>query len=86
MGLMLGIGLALLLEKNANTFRDQEEIAGMLGVPVLTHIPFFRAKQRKGKKGEIDPYKELSNDLIVVHQPSSVVAEAVRSFRTAVFL
>lgn len=85
LGLLLGAGLALLLEKNANTFRDHEEVSALLGVPVLTHIPFFRTKQRKAKKGELDPYKDLSNDLIVVHQPSSVVSEAVRSFRTAVF-
>ncbi|WP_342190385.1 polysaccharide biosynthesis tyrosine autokinase [Stieleria varia] len=85
LGLLLGSGLALLLEKNANTFRDQEEITAMLGVPVLSHIPFFRGKSRKTKKGELDPYQDLSNDMIVVHQPSSMVSEAIRSFRTAVF-
>ncbi len=84
-GLLLGGGLAYLLEKNANTFRDPEEVSGMLGVPVLTHIPFFRGKRRKLKKGEIDPYKNLTTDLAVVHQPSSMTSEAVRSLRTAVF-
>jgi capsular exopolysaccharide synthesis family protein len=85
MGLLLGSGLAYLLEKNANTFRDPEEISGMLGVPILTHIPFFRGKRRKLKKGEVDPYKNLTTDLAVVHQPSSMTSEAVRSLRTAVF-
>ncbi|WP_372897034.1 polysaccharide biosynthesis tyrosine autokinase [Stieleria sp.] len=84
-GLLLGGGLALLLEKNANTFRDPEEICSMLGVAILTHIPFFRGKRRKTKKGELDPYKTLSTDLTVVHQPSSSAAEAIRSLRTTVF-
>ncbi|MEM0925328.1 MAG: capsular biosynthesis protein, partial [Planctomycetota bacterium] len=84
-GLLLGGGLALLLEKNANTFRDPQEISGSLGIPILTHIPFFRGKRRKLKKGEIDPYKSLSTGLAVVHQPSSMTAEAIRSLRTAVF-
>lgn len=84
-GLMLGSGLAYLLEKNANTFRDPDEISVMLGVPILTHIPFFRGKRRKLKKGEVDPYKNLTTDLSVVHQPSSMTSEAVRSLRTAVF-
>ncbi|WP_182870481.1 polysaccharide biosynthesis tyrosine autokinase [Rhodopirellula sp. JC639] len=84
-GLILGGGLALLLEKNANTFRDPDEISAMLGVAILTHIPFFRGKRRKTKKGEIDPYKTLSTDLTVVHQPASSAAEAIRSLRTTVF-
>ncbi|MEO1527026.1 MAG: polysaccharide biosynthesis tyrosine autokinase [Planctomycetota bacterium] len=85
LGLLLGGGLAVLLEKNANTFRDSEEVAKFLGVTVLTHIPFFRGKRRKTKKGEVDPYKTLSTDLAVVHQPSSIASESVRSLRTAVF-
>lgn len=85
LGLMLGSGLALLLEKNANTFRDADDITSLLGVAILTHVPFFRGKRRKIKKGEADPYKTLTTDLAVVHQPSSIVAEAIRSLRTAVF-
>lgn len=85
LGLLLGGGLALLLEKNADTFRDPDEINSLLGVSILTHIPFFRGKRRKTKKGEVDPYKSLTTDLAVVHQPSSIAAEAIRSLRTAVF-
>ncbi|KAA5539862.1 polysaccharide biosynthesis tyrosine autokinase [Roseiconus nitratireducens] len=85
LGLLLGGGLAILLEKNANTFRDPDEISSLLGVPILTHVPFFRGKKRKVKKGDVDPYGTLSTDLAVVHQPSSTVAEAIRSLRTAVF-
>lgn len=84
-GLLLGSGLAWVLEKNANTFRDPDEISAMLGIAILSHIPFFRGKRRKLKKGDVDPYKNLTSDLAVVHQPASITAEAIRSLRTAVF-
>ncbi|WP_315850129.1 hypothetical protein [Novipirellula maiorica] len=52
LGLAIGAGLALLLEINANTFRNPEEISSLLAVPVLTHIPFFKGRIRKPKKGK----------------------------------
>ncbi|MCC9601594.1 polysaccharide biosynthesis tyrosine autokinase [Stieleria sp. JC731] len=85
LGILLGSGLAVLLEKNANTFRDPEEVSATLGVAILAHVPYFRGKRRKTKKGELDPYKSLSTDLAVVHQPASITAEAIRSLRTATF-
>jgi capsular exopolysaccharide synthesis family protein len=84
-GLALGAGLALLLEKNANTFRDPDEISELLGVPVLTHVPCFKGKLRKGKEGEDEPFKKLDPYLAVIHSPASVPAEAIRTCRTSVF-
>ncbi len=84
LGIVFGVGLAFLLEKNANTFRDPDEVSQLLGVPVLTHLPFFRGKVRKAKKGEIDPFEKLDPFLAVVHQPASVAAEAIRSVRTSI--
>jgi polysaccharide biosynthesis transport protein len=85
LGLALGAGLALLLEKNANTFRDPDEISAMLGVPVLTHVPFFKGRVKRAKKGEINPFKDLDPYLAVVHTPASIPAEAIRSCRTSIF-
>lgn len=85
LGIALGAGLALLLEKNANTFRDPDEIAQILGAPVLTHVPFFKGRIKKPKKGEVNPYKDLDPYLSVVHAPASIVSEAIRSCRTSVF-
>lgn len=85
LGILLGSGLALLLEKNANTFRDPDEISEELGVPVLTHIPFFKGKLKKIGKDEVNPYEKLDPALAVIHMPASVPAEAIRSFRTSVF-
>ncbi|QDT12259.1 polysaccharide biosynthesis tyrosine autokinase [Planctomycetes bacterium K23_9] len=85
LGLALGSGLAFLLEKNSSTFRNPDEIAEVLGVPVLTHVPFFKGRIRKAKKGEVSPYKDLDPYLAVIHQPASIPSEAIRSFRTSVF-
>lgn len=85
LGLCVGAGLALLLEKNSGTFRTPDEVSELLAIPVLTHVPYFKGRIRKGSKGEINPFKDLDSHLAVVHQPASVVAEAVRSLRTSVF-
>ena len=85
LGILLGVGLAMLLEKNANTFRDPDEIAGLLGIPVLTHVPFFRSKVGKGKKTKDSRYSKLDPYLTVLHNPASVASEAMRSCRTSIF-
>lgn len=85
LGIALGAGLALLLEKNANTFRDPDEISELLGMPVLTHVPYFKSRVRRPGKGEINPFRDLDPGMVVLHQPASIAAEAVRSFRTSVF-
>ncbi|QDT60233.1 Tyrosine-protein kinase ptk [Stieleria bergensis] len=84
-GLVIGSGSALLLEKNANTFRAPEDIPNVLGLHVLAHVPFFRGKRRKNNKDEVDPYSDFSIDIAVVHQPASAASEAIRSLRTSVF-
>lgn len=83
-GLAFGAALALLLEKNANTFRDPDEISHLLGVPVLTHVPFFKKRKPRGR-GEQDSYEDIDQAMAALHMPSSLAAEAIRSLRTSVF-
>lgn len=85
LGLLVGGGLAFLLEKNSNTFRDPDEIFEVVGAPVLTHLPFFKGRVRKARKDEVTPFDTLDSRLAVVHAPASVAAEAIRSARTSVF-
>ncbi|MEM6691618.1 MAG: capsular biosynthesis protein, partial [Planctomycetota bacterium] len=85
LGILLGCGLAMLLEKNANTFRDSDEIADTLGTPVLTHVPFYKGRVKKGSKSEPNPYEELDPSLAVIHMPAAVASEAIRSCRTNLF-
>jgi capsular exopolysaccharide synthesis family protein len=84
-GLALGCGMALLLEKNANTFREPDEIVAAIDAPILTHVPFFKGKVRKSKPDNPNPFESLDPHLAVVHTPSSVPAEAIRSCRTSLF-
>ncbi|MCC9655660.1 polysaccharide biosynthesis tyrosine autokinase [Rhodopirellula halodulae] len=83
-GILLGCGLALLLEKNANTFREPEEIVAAVGAPILTHVPFFKGRVRRKKGEQSNPFEHLDSHLAVVHAPSSVASEAIRSCRTSV--
>ncbi len=85
MGLALGMGLALLLEKFANTFRDSDEVSQALGLPVLTHVPHFKGKVQKAQGNENNSLSHLDPFLAVVHMPRSVTAEAIRSCRTSLF-
>lgn len=84
-GIAIGFGLAVLLEKNANTFREPDEVINAVGAPILTHVPFFKGKVRKGKSDNPNPFEGLDPHLAVVHMPSSVPAEAIRSCRTSIF-
>ena len=45
LGLLAGIGLALLLERLDNTIRTPEEVQSYLGFPVLGVVPIFEAKR-----------------------------------------
>ena len=45
MGLLAGIGLALLLERLDNTIRTPEEVQTYLGFPVLGVVPIFEGKR-----------------------------------------
>ncbi len=85
LGVAVGLGLALLLEKNANTFREPDEVIAAVGAPILTHVPFFKGRVRKSEADNPNPFKELDPHLAVVHTPSSVPAEAIRSCRTSIF-
>ena len=62
-----------------------DEVCRLLGTTILTHIPFYKGRVRKERKGVLNPYKDLDPYLAVVHAPSSVAAEAMRSCRTSIF-
>jgi len=70
LGLLLGVGLAIGVEFLDNTIRSQEHVE-QLGVTFLGVIP----RVKPGDDGRTD-------DLVVLHQPKSVVAECCRAIRT----
>jgi capsular exopolysaccharide synthesis family protein len=74
LGFILGGGLALLRESLDYRLRSSEEISTVLGIPVLGVLPAMSKKQTIVARGQ------------KVHlEPKSVVAEACRTIRTAVY-
>jgi len=74
LGLMLGIGLALLLEYMDQRLHSVDEVAAALGSPVLGVVPHAAGKTEPSQIGRW-----------VHFRPKSHFAEAYRTIRTAVY-
>lgn len=96
LGLMGGLGLALLLEHINNTLRTPEDVERYLGVPNLVVVPdFLRLPQtRKNGKFRISRTESsLQSKLCLPSKkpaasalPLSMLTESYRKLRTAIFL
>ncbi|WP_299938841.1 polysaccharide biosynthesis tyrosine autokinase [uncultured Pelagimonas sp.] len=75
MGLILGVGAVILINKLNNTFRSPAQVEEILGLPVLGGLP--AAGHKLARKDVIEMFLE---------KPTSSLAEAVRNFRTSVLL
>jgi polysaccharide biosynthesis transport protein len=85
LGLMVGLGLALLVDRADRRFRSPEEIREELGLPVVGHIPVIPGSHNDSQKnGEADR-AELSPILCTLHNPRGRNAEAYRAVRTALY-
>ncbi|MFV0277083.1 MAG: GumC family protein [Parahaliea sp.] len=73
LGLMLGCGLAVLLDLLDNTVKHPDDVGSRLGQPLLGSIP----KMPAGKSGQFQQFW---------NKPDGGFAEAVRSIRTGVVL
>ncbi len=72
-GLLLGVGIALLLEYLDDSIRSRETLETLSGLPVVGVIPKFPSPRGS------DPA-----DIVAVTQPRSIAAEAFRTLRAAV--
>jgi capsular polysaccharide biosynthesis protein len=63
-GIVVGIGLAFLLESFDDKIRSEREIESMLGIPVLGKVSKVNRKSTKGKKSKIQQHMELRGDTI----------------------
>lgn len=84
LGLLGGIGLALLREMSDTSFRNPEEIRRRLGVPVLAQIPVVEPSAEAIKlvaegKATLEPM------LCTYYRPKSINSEAFRGLRTALY-
>lgn len=81
LGLMIGIGLALLLEFLDSTIRRTEDIERLVDRPVLGLIPLVRPRGKRASAAKGRPDRALSH--YSVTEPKSAVSEAFRSLRTS---
>lgn len=73
LGLVLGIGLALVVDFLDNTIKSQEQVERLLGLPFLGILPVIKGDSRSGP-----PVR----DHYIVANPRSSVAECCRTIRT----
>lgn len=80
-GLVVGLGLAYLVDMADKSFRNPEEVRHELGVPILGHLPIIAPEKIRKRKGEApSPVGEM---VLTFHRPKSTTAEAYRAVRTA---
>lgn len=72
-------GLAYLLELADRSYRGPDEIAKDLGMPIIGHLPLSSLAGGKRVDANVDA------SVVTVHKPNSVIAEAIRGTRTALF-
>jgi len=77
LSLLLGIGLAFLLEQFDRTVKGAEGLEDLVGAPVLGIIPSIGERQAKN-----DDSGTSERDLYVLRHPTSPAAECCRSIRT----
>jgi len=93
-GLVGGVGLAFFREYLDNTLKTPEEVVSYLRLPSLGVVPDFSSLDRRSYAPRGLPYTSFETptipssgqELVLSHHPFSVVAEAYRTFRTAVLL
>jgi len=76
--LLVGVGVALLVDMLDNTIKSREDVEALLKAPYLGSIPIFQTSDT----GEGLPVPIDRVDLYVHYRPHSRVAEAARAVRT----
>lgn len=80
LGLVLGIGLAFVVEKMDSSIKSQEEVEAIPGLTYLGLVPRIPGSVHNTRGRRPDPQPDL--DLIVHRKPRSPVAEACKAVRT----
>src|ERR1700686_1389616 len=89
-GLVGGIGLALLREYLDNTVKTPDDVETLARLPSLAVVPAFGdsggSNKRKFLKGASSNGHEKRIELVAQHLPKSQMSEAFRALRTALLL
>ena len=89
-GLVGGIGLALLREYLDNTVKTPDDIETLSRLPSLAVVPAFSDSNGNGRRGLLKGVSSNGHDkrieLVAQHLPKSQMSEAFRALRTALLL
>lgn len=78
-GFILFSGLAYLLELADRSYRNPDEIANDLGMPIIGHLPLATISRADRIDDKVD------SSVVTLHKNRSSISEAFRGIRTAVF-
>jgi capsular exopolysaccharide synthesis family protein len=84
LGLVMGFGLAYLVDITDKSFRTAEEIRRRLECQVIAHIPQILPDTALAQKAEARGVR-LKPTLVTYYKPKSRLAEAFRGVRTALY-
>jgi capsular exopolysaccharide synthesis family protein len=79
-GLLLGLGLAFLVEQLDNTVKDRTEVERLSGVPCLGQIPSIPGPRKRRSRRKDTWLQE--RDFYILANPKSLVSEALNTVRT----
>ena len=89
-GLVGGIGLALLREYLDNTVKTPDDIETLARLPSLAVVPQFAGSNGHKRRGMLPDFSENGHDkrieLVAQHLPKSQMSEAFRALRTSILL
>jgi len=89
-GLVGGIGLALLREYLDNTVKTPDDIETLARLPSLAVVPQFAGTNGHKRRGLLQDFSENGHDkrieLVAQHLPKSQMSEAFRALRTSILL
>jgi polysaccharide biosynthesis transport protein len=90
-GLVGGIGLALLREYMDNTVKTPDDVERLARLPSLAVVPTFSDSNSNGRRGRLFPSIAANGhqkpvELVAQHLPKSQMSEAFRALRTSLLL
>src|SRR5215831_3945286 len=89
-GLVGGIGLALLREYLDNTVKTPDDIETLARLPSLAVVPQFAGTNGHKRRGLLQDFSENGHEkrieLVAQHLPKSQMSEAFRALRTSILL
>lgn len=89
-GLVGGIGLALLREYMDNTVKTPDDIETLARLPSLAVVPQFAGSNGHKRRGMLPDFSENGHnkriELVAQHLPKSQMSEAFRALRTSILL